>query len=321
MPKAEVGTPKWLANKMRAKGLQKLKWYCQMCEKQCRDENGFKCHRLSEGHQRQMQVFCSNAHRFMDSFSKTFEHSFMQLMRTRYCRTRVLANTVYQELISDKQHVHMNATIWVTLSEFVLYLGRQGKCKVEHTPKGWYLEYIDQEKIKREKDTEDREKNRMSLEQRHQILINKLIRESKSVKGGYKEPEYTNMKKNNENVVIRIDDKEKRSENPKVYVKNNVFSEKYEKGSVKKVFTDKHEPKSVMEKLASKGPLLKRPLESKNDLLIQTGIVVKVLSKDKNHGKKCRVINVNEKRYVCNNLVQLRCWNLMVINSLFPLKN
>lgn len=51
------------------------------------------------------------------------------------------------------------------------------------------------------------------------------------------------MKKNNENVVIRIDDKEKRSENPKVYVKNNVFSEKYEKGSVKKVFTDKHEPK------------------------------------------------------------------------------
>lgn len=37
-----MGTPKWLANKMRAKGLQKLKWYCQMCEKQCRDENGFK---------------------------------------------------------------------------------------------------------------------------------------------------------------------------------------------------------------------------------------------------------------------------------------
>ena len=46
--KAEAGTPKWLANKMKSKGLQKLRWYCQMCEKQCRDENGFKCHTMSE---------------------------------------------------------------------------------------------------------------------------------------------------------------------------------------------------------------------------------------------------------------------------------
>lgn len=49
MPKAEVGTPKYLANKMKAKGLQKLRWYCQMCQKQCRDENGFKCHINTEG--------------------------------------------------------------------------------------------------------------------------------------------------------------------------------------------------------------------------------------------------------------------------------
>ena len=46
--KAEVGTPKWLSNKIKSKGLQKLRWYCQMCEKQCRDENGFKCHTMSE---------------------------------------------------------------------------------------------------------------------------------------------------------------------------------------------------------------------------------------------------------------------------------
>ena len=44
MPKNDVGGPKWLANKMKSKGLQKLRWFCQMCEKQCRDENGFKCH-------------------------------------------------------------------------------------------------------------------------------------------------------------------------------------------------------------------------------------------------------------------------------------
>ena len=37
-------TPKAIANRIKAKGLQKLRWYCQMCEKQCRDENGFKVH-------------------------------------------------------------------------------------------------------------------------------------------------------------------------------------------------------------------------------------------------------------------------------------
>lgn len=31
-------TPKAIANRIKAKGLQKLRWYCQMCQKQCRDE-------------------------------------------------------------------------------------------------------------------------------------------------------------------------------------------------------------------------------------------------------------------------------------------
>eukprot|EP00434_Breviolum_minutum_P037611 symbB.v1.2.033356.t1/scaffold4121.1/size44329/7 len=70
MPKQEVGSTKWLGNKMKAKGLQKLRWYCQMCQKQCRDENGFKCHRMSDGHQRQMQLFVQDPNRFMDEFSQ-----------------------------------------------------------------------------------------------------------------------------------------------------------------------------------------------------------------------------------------------------------
>lgn len=31
-------SPKQIANRIKAKGLQKLRWYCQMCQKQCRDE-------------------------------------------------------------------------------------------------------------------------------------------------------------------------------------------------------------------------------------------------------------------------------------------
>lgn len=57
MPKKDFFSPKSIANRWKAKGLQKLRWYCQMCQKQCRDENGFKCHTMSESHLRQMAVF------------------------------------------------------------------------------------------------------------------------------------------------------------------------------------------------------------------------------------------------------------------------
>jgi DNA/RNA-binding protein KIN17 len=83
MPKHEYLTPKAIANRMKAKGLQKLRWYCQMCKKQCRDENGFKCHCMSEGHQRMMQVFAENPNSFTDDFSKQFEEGFMDILRRR----------------------------------------------------------------------------------------------------------------------------------------------------------------------------------------------------------------------------------------------
>ena len=38
MPKHGFLTPKAISNRIKAKGLQKLRWYCQVCQKQCRDE-------------------------------------------------------------------------------------------------------------------------------------------------------------------------------------------------------------------------------------------------------------------------------------------
>lgn len=39
----------------------------------------------------------------------------------------------------------MNSTQWATLTEFIKYLGKTGKCKVEETPKGWFITYIDRD--------------------------------------------------------------------------------------------------------------------------------------------------------------------------------
>jgi len=158
-----VGTPKYLANKMKSKGLQRLRWYCQVCEKQCRDENGFKCHTASEAHLRQMLVVGEHAGRHISDFSVTFQSEFVSLLsrrcasfpvfhrgseylmreHDRFGTKRVRANQVYQEYISDKSQLHMNATRWVTLTEFVKHLGRAGIARVDETEKGWFIAWID----------------------------------------------------------------------------------------------------------------------------------------------------------------------------------
>lgn len=190
-------TPKAIANRIKSKGLQKIKWYCQMCEKQCRDENGFKvnthttdtqqtrmtrsnrvrhatemwiprsdtspltsfhsltpslffsspssqCHQTGESHLRQMSLFREDPSKFMDTYSQEFQNFFMEVMK-RKGGLRVLANNVYQEVVADRQHIHMSSTKWETLTSFVQYLGKHGLCKVDQTEKGWFVQYIDRD--------------------------------------------------------------------------------------------------------------------------------------------------------------------------------
>lgn len=163
MGKAERGSVKDIANRMKAKGLQKLKFYCQMCEKQCRDANGFKCHIQSESHMRQMKLFGENASGYLQRFSNEFEKVFLSNLKMRHGTKKVNANNVYQEMIADKEHIHMNATHWATLSDFVQYLGRTKKCIVEQNTSdamgGWTISYIERDagKLARKEAQERRE--------------------------------------------------------------------------------------------------------------------------------------------------------------------
>ncbi|KAF9649973.1 hypothetical protein BDM02DRAFT_1682006 [Thelephora ganbajun] len=182
MPRAEVGTPKYLANKMKSKGLQRLRWYCQVCQKQCRDDNGFKCHVQSESHLRQMLVVGENAGRHIADFSGQFQHDFVQLLSRRFGTKRVKANTVYQEFIQDKHHQHMNSTRWVTLTEFVKHLGRTGVARVDETEKGWFIAWIDNSPKALEKQEAALKKERLTMsdEQRERSLITEQIERAKA---------------------------------------------------------------------------------------------------------------------------------------------
>ena len=146
MGKNDFLSPKGIANASKSKGLQKLRFFCQVCAKQCRDQNGFKCHTTSEAHLRQMELFGANQGRFIDGFSEEFLKEFLSLMAVSHRNSRVSASVVYNEFISNKTHTHMNSTKWTSLTEFIKYLGRAGIASIDETPKGWFLTYVPEDR-------------------------------------------------------------------------------------------------------------------------------------------------------------------------------
>eukprot|EP01134_Creolimax_fragrantissima_P000467 CFRG0467T1 len=207
MPKAEVGTAKYQANKQKSKGLQRLKWFCQMCQKQCRDDNGFKCHIMSETHQRQMELFAENTDTYLDSFSFEFQKDFMVLLKRRFGTRRVMANVVYNEFIGDKLHTHMNSTKWETLTEFVKHLGKDGLCTVDETPKGWYIQYIDRDPRTIAKQEAIAKKERMALtdDERQQRLVDEQLARAKAEENGDDDVvEYTELQRDDDSEKVTV---------------------------------------------------------------------------------------------------------------------
>ncbi|KAI4318915.1 hypothetical protein MLD38_032569 [Melastoma candidum] len=309
MGKNEFLTPKAIANRIKAKGLQKLRWYCQMCQKQCRDENGFKCHCMSESHQRQMQIFGQNPHRIVEGYSEEFENSFLDLMRRAHRFSRVAATVVYNEYIHDRHHVHMNSTQWATLTEFVKYLGKTGKLKVEDTPKGWFITYIDRdsETLFKEREKNKRIRADMVEEEKQEREIQKQIEKVSSLKAHNSEASVQGGEQGNDNGngVNRIDEgiireagekvgfslaKEK-ADNPGPGSSSRVIFEGFDSESDRKKRKGeagddvnnggdirKGRGKSVIEELMEEEEKKKEKFNRK-DYWLYEGIVVKVMSK------------------------------------------
>lgn len=95
----------------------------------------------------------------------------------RWGTKRVRANQVYQEFITDKHHTHMNSTRWVTLTEFVKYLGREGIVHADETEKGWFIAWIDNspKALARQAAHQAKERSDMDDEQRMRKLIQEQI--------------------------------------------------------------------------------------------------------------------------------------------------
>ncbi|KAL6950817.1 hypothetical protein ACO0QE_000099 [Hanseniaspora vineae] len=109
--------------------LSKLAYYCQICQKQCRDDNGYRQHLRSPHHLKMKSKITAQD---IAQYNEMFEKSFLQYLRLSHGEKWVNANKVYNAfIINDKDHVHMNSTKWSSLTKFVQHMGKQGKVRVQ----------------------------------------------------------------------------------------------------------------------------------------------------------------------------------------------
>ncbi|KAL2135352.1 hypothetical protein VTI74DRAFT_8878 [Chaetomium olivicolor] len=197
MGKAEPGSTKYLSNKMKQKGLTRLRWYCQICEKACRDENAFKMHCQSESHMRRALEAGQNFKAVQEDYSRQFLSEFISLLKTAHGEKSIHANKFYQEVIARRDHVHLNATRWHSLTDFVKHIAREGIVRAEEKEDGIFIAWIDDspEAMKRREAVRRKEMQDKGDEEREQMMLREQIKraqkdaEARGVKGDEQEGE------------------------------------------------------------------------------------------------------------------------------------
>ncbi|XP_008108456.2 DNA/RNA-binding protein KIN17 [Anolis carolinensis] len=308
MGKTDFLSPKAIANRIKSKGLQKLRWYCQMCQKQCRDENGFKCHCMSESHQRQLLLASENPQQFMDYFSQEFRNDFLELLRRRFGTKRVHNNIVYNEYISHREHIHMNATQWETLTDFTKWLGREGFCKVDETPKGWYIQYIDRdpETIRRQQEQEKKKKQDLDDEEKTARFIEEQVKRGLEGKEQQEEPVFTELSRESEEEKVVFNLNKGASTSTAAHPKANVLGSSALKAAGTVPTVKRKEPPSNPGQTKKKKSALDEIMQfeeekkksTRTDYWLQPDIVVKIITKklgEKYHKKKAVIKEVIDK--------------------------
>ena len=172
-----------------------------------------------------------------------------------------------------------------TLTDFVIYLGRTGKCKVDQTPKGWFISYInrDPEVIARREAIEKKEKMARADEDIAQKSIDQQVKMAKLAEaeaGGMQRSEATDLQReegDDSKVALAMTAK-------KVEAKVKPMGMTFSMGggeSSKKVEKRKM---SAMEEMMLKNEQQKEKKARKDYWLVE-GIIVKVMHKDIGDGK------------------------------------
>ena len=156
---------------------------------------------------RQMLLVGEDPKKYIEQYSRDFQRDFLRLLKTSHGEKKVHMNQFYQEYIRDKEHIHMNATKWPSLTEFAKHLGRDGICRVEEGERGLEIQWIDDspEAIQRREDIKRKEKLMKGDEDMEAKMLERQIkqaREAAEKAGRLEEQRKENLRGDNEAVQV-----------------------------------------------------------------------------------------------------------------------
>ena len=249
-------------------------------------------------------------------FSADFLGGFLQILRLCYAGQRVSANKVYQDYISDRNHTHMNATRWHTLSGFVQWLGKTGYCKIDFVEEKnqWFLEYVDNspETLQRKAEQEKLKKARKDDMERQQDAIAQMIERGKQreVEKGLALPESvaTELKRDDSDAPIKVNlglkkltqSSALKSANPFENLKRKAIENAIEK---KKAIKQEQGKISMMEQIRRAEQSMKRPklepdIKTEPDIKQEPGVEAKPKVKEEPGSEKAP-----EEKWIHKNIV------------------
>lgn len=164
-------------------------------------------HVQSESHVRQMLLIGEDPKKHIEEYSRQFLRDFINLLKTTHGEKKVHANQFYQQVIQDKHHIHMNSTKWTSLTQFVLYLGREGICRVEETDKGLFISYIDNspEALRRREALAKKERQDKGDEEREQKQIQEQVeRAQRKLEANEEQPQEAKLLQRKEGEKVKL---------------------------------------------------------------------------------------------------------------------
>lgn len=242
---------------------------------------------------------------------------FLFFSKQSYKNQWIDINAIYNDYIRQRSHTRLNGTRWETLSDFAMYLGKNGICQVEQKAEEiWHIKYIekDPELIKKQVESEKKQKREKDEEERLQEEIQRRIQKENSLmETPTHAPTELDLEKKHQ-IKFSLGGLKTSSNKDTNNTNNSSFEESENSKQITLTSDEKQTPKFIEQK-SLPAPSLKRKLEieensissslnseptskkSKTDpnVWLMEGIIVKILNQKLQNGKFYKKKGIVEK--------------------------
>lgn len=162
----------------------KEKFFCQICNRQCQDKDGFNCHLKSKTHQKNIERVAKNPEKYIDNYSNDFKRDYLDFLKREHKNEWVSANVIYDKYIKEKDNVPLNATKWESLIKFLQHIAEEKLINLQPREDDILIKYIDKTFTqKKESKIDKTDKMLKTFEKIERISDNiNLIKEKKNIK-------------------------------------------------------------------------------------------------------------------------------------------